>query len=380
MTTVTIGHKSVGSVLAQAEWEQVDGHDAAGATNNSVLRGDSGGSGVQDTAVIIDDSDNMSGVVDLTMGGALAGVTSLTMSGPLSAPTTLTMASGFAISATRNMTNVGSIVATGSATGLVGITLAAGTDIDEFSTDGTLAGNSDNALPTEKAVKTYADALSFPTDWIDPWKPLVIDTDFDDQAASTSTITMNVDWTATILKGMGLKFKLSGTYYYAQISTMAAGLMTIRGAPLTTGDGDLTEMYICDGARVLKQSLFIPGAYGTQASTDTDQLADVANSMEEWDHPKAYLVYFEGAHSTAASAAEAEVNIQIANANVSTEDSNDGPTMSASVDTWVGNSVVAINTTNYEIDLGDELEIQVKAPGASTPGENLTVRAIFILA
>ena len=34
-----------------------------------------------------------------------------------------------------------------------------GTTIDEFSTDGTLAGNSDNALPTEKAVKTYSQPL-----------------------------------------------------------------------------------------------------------------------------------------------------------------------------------------------------------------------------
>ena len=31
------------------------------------------------------------------------------------------------------------------------------TSIDEFSIDGTLAGNSDTAIPTEKAVKTYAD-------------------------------------------------------------------------------------------------------------------------------------------------------------------------------------------------------------------------------
>jgi len=29
--------------------------------------------------------------------------------------------------------------------------------INEFSTDGTLSGNSDNAIPTEKAVKTYID-------------------------------------------------------------------------------------------------------------------------------------------------------------------------------------------------------------------------------
>ena len=33
-----------------------------------------------------------------------------------------------------------------------------GTSVNEFSTDGTLGGNSDDALPTEKAVKTYVDA------------------------------------------------------------------------------------------------------------------------------------------------------------------------------------------------------------------------------
>jgi hypothetical protein len=38
-----------------------------------------------------------------------------------------------------------------------GITLSAGTTINEFSIDGTLSGNSDSAVPTEKAVKTYVD-------------------------------------------------------------------------------------------------------------------------------------------------------------------------------------------------------------------------------
>jgi hypothetical protein len=38
--------------------------------------------------------------------------------------------------------------------------LAAGAAINEFSTDGTLAGNSDLAVPTEKAVKTYADGTT----------------------------------------------------------------------------------------------------------------------------------------------------------------------------------------------------------------------------
>lgn len=38
------------------------------------------------------------------------------------------------------------------------VTLLNGTSVNEFSTDGTLAGDSDDAVPTEKAVKTYVDA------------------------------------------------------------------------------------------------------------------------------------------------------------------------------------------------------------------------------
>ena len=38
------------------------------------------------------------------------------------------------------------------------LTFPIGTGINEFSTDGTLAGDSDDAVPTEKAVKTYVDA------------------------------------------------------------------------------------------------------------------------------------------------------------------------------------------------------------------------------
>jgi hypothetical protein len=47
-------------------------------------------------------------------------------------------------------------------TGVNSITLDLGATIDEFSIDGTLAGNSDTALPTEKAVKTYVGAAPVP--------------------------------------------------------------------------------------------------------------------------------------------------------------------------------------------------------------------------
>ena len=38
-----------------------------------------------------------------------------------------------------------------------GLDLGTGATVNEFSVDGTLAGNSDSAIPTEKAVKTYVD-------------------------------------------------------------------------------------------------------------------------------------------------------------------------------------------------------------------------------
>lgn len=57
-------------------------------------------------------------------------------------------------------TIAGALGVTGATTlaGTLGFTL--GTTINELSTDGTLAGNSDNAVPTEKAVKTYVDAAT----------------------------------------------------------------------------------------------------------------------------------------------------------------------------------------------------------------------------
>jgi len=45
------------------------------------------------------------------------------------------------------------------------LSLSAGVSIDEISADGTLAGNSDTAIPTEQAVKTYVDSKISGLDW-----------------------------------------------------------------------------------------------------------------------------------------------------------------------------------------------------------------------
>ena len=51
----------------------------------------------------------------------------------------------------------GALTATGAITG-ASLALASGATVTELSIDGSMAGNSDTAVPTEKAVKTYVDA------------------------------------------------------------------------------------------------------------------------------------------------------------------------------------------------------------------------------
>lgn len=65
------------------------------------------------------------------------------------------------ISSSNTQIEINSVIIDGASGGdttiPASLTLQNGTSINEFSTDGTLAGNSDDAAPTEKAVKTYID-------------------------------------------------------------------------------------------------------------------------------------------------------------------------------------------------------------------------------
>jgi len=58
---------------------------------------------------------------------------------------------------------------------------------------------------------------------------------------------MTADLTATIKKGMGVRFKVGAesTYRHAIITAITSNLLTIKGVPLTTGAGDLKELWYC---------------------------------------------------------------------------------------------------------------------------------------
>jgi len=102
---------------------------------------------------------------------------------------------------------------------------------------------------------------------VEKWTSIIKDIDFNDQAASTSTITMVTDQTANIKAGVALKYKLSGTEYYGICTAITSTLLTILGKELTTGDGDLTELSYSNFPITFQHDIQIPGDYGKEINS-----------------------------------------------------------------------------------------------------------------
>lgn len=205
----------------------------------------------------------------------------------------------------------------------------------------------------------------------DGWFALTEDTHWDDQPASTSTITMAADLTGWLKAGVPVKFKLSGSYYYAILTAVASNLLTIAGAPLTTGDGDLEELYVGDPRKVHVVPFHIAGEYADGANTTL--LATDAKQPYEWELPPAYLVKFRAYSDTDGDSTDPKVNVSIGGDKVGTANSNDGLEMTAA-QTWYS-TVVDINTSNYSIAYDEAVEITTTA-GAGA--DDLTVLCVFV--
>lgn len=101
-----------------------------------------------------------------------------------------------------------------------------GTSINEFSTDGTLADNSDDAVPTEKAVKTYVDQVA-DTHVIQP----------DVAVADDEIPTFDTD-----------KTKLKGSGASVTVSLAGGGVINLPDYATDPSSGNLTDgdLYIVD--------------------------------------------------------------------------------------------------------------------------------------
>lgn len=211
------------------------------------------------------------------------------------------------------------------------------------------------------------------------WTGLVSATDFSTTAASTSTITMVTDQTTIIRAGTPIKFTLSGVDYYAICTAITASLLTIGGAPLTTGAGALTALSYGLIPPVVER-FPVPGYWA--ATADTDVLKNQLNAPYIWDGPPAFLVQIRVySRTTDTGTNKPRVNARIGATTtdyVSTSNSNAGLETAASA-TWY-RTVVNIATAKYSVTFGSPIELKTDAYGGNDDASDLMVELVFVVA
>ena len=127
--------------------------------------------------------------------------------------------------------------------------------------------------------------------------------------------------------------------------------------------------------QVVVVNFFVSGNYGDGVA---DLLAADMNTYFRWQQSKAYLVAFSCTEKTVDTGTEPKVNVKVNGTAVSTNDTNLGVQLTTA-GTWVDNSAVAINTTYYDINPNEAVEITCTAAGGTGDAAYLTVQTTFVL-
>lgn len=187
--------------------------------------------------------------------------------------------------------------------------------------------------------------------------------------ASTSTITMGTDQTATILVGSPLKYTIGGTVYYGMVAAITSNLLTVAGAPL---GGDVTALSLGDASRIEQVDIVVNGYY--EDADNTALIGSDLNAALVWRKSKSYAVAYKvwsKVHDSHATHGKATVLINATELNTSA----DGLTIAADA-TWYS-TVVDIATAAYDINPAEAIEIAVKK-GGTGDAHDLVVSIMFV--
>jgi hypothetical protein len=204
------------------------------------------------------------------------------------------------------------------------------------------------------------------------WVPLTLTTDFATAPASTSTITMNTDQTANVKSGYALKYKIGGVNYYGVATTVAAGLWTIAGAPLS---GNITELsYSVYAGQTEMVAIVLPGACLAVALNSL--IATTIKTVVKLDKPTGYVVGISTIVDTDDSGAT-QPNVNVVNGSGNPICSSNAGAGLTIAETWV-KSVIDINTANYLIANHDNIELSTDAIGSNGDASDLTCQILIV--
>jgi len=184
---------------------------------------------------------------------------------------------------------------------------------------------------------------------------------------NTYQLTMLTDMTATIKAGMSLKYSIGGVTYYGQVSVIAAGLLTVRGAPLR---GSVTALYY-GGGTLHQLHILIPGLY--EDASNTALISTDLKSNLPWNFKTSYAVYFSMYSKTHDSGTHGQASVRINGVELCTLAG--GLTIAA--DATIYGSQIYINTAAYDINPGELIEVTAVKAG-NGDASDLTCELIII--
>lgn len=196
---------------------------------------------------------NATGITWTSLGTVTtADINGGTIDGTVIGGSTAAAGSFTTVAASGALTVTGIQTLTGATTLGTSLTLASGATVTEFSTDGTMAGNSDAAVPTEKAVKTYVDALDFASETYVDNKARVVYTgvlDLADNAGATIWVPIGVNGTVTRFDATGNGFTRFVTLRTASNVQMAS--LSVGGGTALDSETSITSPSVTTGSYVI---------------------------------------------------------------------------------------------------------------------------------
>jgi hypothetical protein len=186
--------------------------------------------------------------------------------------------------------------------------------------------------------------------------------------ASTSTITMGVDYTSILSVGMPVKYKISSTYYYGILTGVATNLLTIAGASM---GADLVELWYGYTYRTEQLDIAVNGYYET--ADDHTVILNQLNSSLIWNKGTAYAVLMKVWSKTHDTGAHGLAQVLINGAELCS--TSNGLTIAADA-TWYS-TVVDITTANYDINYGEAIELTAHK-GGNGDAHDLMVSIVFV--
>jgi len=144
-----------------------------------------------------------------------------------------------------------------------GISLQYGANVDEFSTDGTLAGDSDTAIPTEQAVKTYVDNIAGAQDEF---------LDLTDTISSYNENRILFESDSAVIDDADFTYNPT-TDTFSTSNITATGNMGVSGTLDVDGAVDFDSTLDVEGAVTLQNNLTVNGTFGFDTGTTVNEFS-----------------------------------------------------------------------------------------------------------